>query len=113
MPRNRNRIGSCCGRGPKDEGEPIGGDLDNIPAVRKFIELIDNHATVKKYQIEFGWSMQKLQARLKEQRLYRRTLMAADKIKKVMDSAKDMESVRPEINRLRRLMWRDGPLDEV
>lgn len=108
------RIGSCCGG--RNRGRGIGGDLDSIAAIRKFISLVDSGATVKSYQREFGWSRNKLQERLAHISMYRRTLMCADKIEKIMEECKtpeDIEATRPELARIRKLMWRDGPLDEV
>lgn len=108
----RNRIGTCCG-GSAPKGGPQFHDIDSIGAIKVFLELVDNHATVKQYQIKFGWSRKTITYKLTQINIFRRTYAAAEKIKKLMAETTDMESVRPEIDRLRRLMWKDGPLNEV
>ncbi len=108
----RNRIGTCCG-GSAPEGGPLYHDIDSIGAIEVFLKLVDTHATVRQYQIKFNWSKATLNYKLTQINMYRRTYAVAQKIKKLMADTTDMESVRPEINRLRRLMWRDGPFDEV
>ena len=114
MARN-NRIGSCCGGGGRGvPGGPLFSDIDSITSIKAFLDLVDNHATVKQYQIKFGWSRDTIVAKMKNLNMYRRTYECAMKIKKLMEENKgSADDVRPEVNRLRRLMWRDGPLNEV
>jgi hypothetical protein len=96
------------------EGGPLFNDIDSIAAIKVFLGLVDNHATVKQYQIKFGWSRDTLTYKLTQTNMYRRTLLASQKIEKLMSENKgEFDDIRSEVNRLRSLMWRDGPTDEV
>ena len=110
----RNRIGSCCGKGKNNNG-PAFNDLNSIAAIKLFLSLVDSGATVRQYQIKFGWSRDTLKYQMTKLNMLRRTYACSVKIEKLIQENKggDMNEIRPEINRLRKLMWRDGPLDEV
>lgn len=95
-------------------GGPLFNDIDSITSIKAFLKLVDSHATVKQYQIKFGWSRDTIKVKMKSLNMYRRTYACAMKIKKVMEENKgSADDIRPEVNRLRRLMWKDGPLDEI
>lgn len=104
----RGRAGSCCGKANEDTK----ADLNTITAIKIFLHLVDTNAPVKKYQMQFGWSRVTLNNKLSQVNMYRRTYLCAMRIKKLIKIA-DIESVSKEITRLRSLMWKDGPLNEV